>query len=493
MLRKSPAFSLCHATARLPRGWVNAFETWMKRADHPEEIDYVLTVDQQDYTEALRQDVYQVVHDSTAPMPKKFHLNVNMGRPCAVDAWNSSAMASTGKFLITVSDDWTPPEHWDTLLTLASPDFNGEHVVDVRTSGPAGIMMFSLLTRAYFERYGRIFHPGYIGMYADNDFTAQVMTDDQKTPGLYVNARHLEFPHAHPAYGTAENDDIYRRQHRMEAWRVGKKMLQSRFPGAVKDNLVIVYPGETFSAKWVSHMLNLCNVLGAHFSLNPFQVYSSNVYITRACAAKEIIERTSKSFAPADYVLWLDDDNVLDPDQFKLMFDDLQRHPDLDAVTGWCFVAVDGYATADPRTSVGSMTPDMVAHLYTYDQLMALEDVMGGSRETTEQSPLAPVGHSGFPCMLMRAQMLEKLGWEAFLPIHNDKLPWKITGEDFSFMYRANCAGLKVAVDRRVKVPHLKLRDADPLAFQARLQQAGIDGKQPAASPTGVHAEVAAA
>ena len=69
---------------------------------------------------------------------------------------------------------------------------------------------------------------------------------------------------------------------------------------------------------------------------------------------------------------------------------------------------------------------------------------------------------SGFPVVLMRGSVLEhsRLGGlpsDARQAFHRG-----FTSEDTTFFYRAHKAGIKFAVDLRVKVPHVKVRGIEP-------------------------------
>lgn len=203
-------FSLAHSTARLPDGWRKAHQTWMENADAKWDIEYVLCVD--------------AGRESELPLlPEGVRLVVNHGRRCAVDGWNAAAAATTGKFIITVADDWFPPKNWDCLIRSLVPSFDGEHVLWVGSGGDHDIMTFSMLTRTRYERYGYIFYPEYIGMCADNDFT-----DVAKRDRVVIDARFVEFPHMHPQYKRSQWDGIYEWQHRPEAWKVGKEVYARR-------------------------------------------------------------------------------------------------------------------------------------------------------------------------------------------------------------------------------------------------------------------------
>lgn len=220
--------SLCHTTARLPRGWMRAHEVWMKRADKPTRIQYILTVDSDRLLE-LEHPRGSTVRDVDKA---NVRLVMNRKRHCAVDGWNAASRAATGDLLISVSDDWFPPEHWDTMMLDLIPDIRGEYVLDVdNQDGSFPLLPFSLLTRGYYNRlinqygYEGFFYPGYFGMMADCEFT-----DLARQDGVVIDARHMKFVHLNPERGSSPNsgttdwDDTYRWQRRDEAINTGKEV-----------------------------------------------------------------------------------------------------------------------------------------------------------------------------------------------------------------------------------------------------------------------------
>ncbi len=495
-----PIFSLCHSTARLPDGWKQAHELWLSRCDHPEAVEYVITIDKARTDEGLPVIQNYFAEEASPGRSRSaqwcnVRCAINEGRQSAVDGWNTSAQASTGQFLITVADDWEPCEHWDTELIFAltehhrkrvlsamagdfqknplppkalaqdSNPLDFEYVVDVRTQKNdtrAGVcspvLLFSMMTRPYYKRYSRIFHPDYIGMFADNDFTEQVKAD-----GVVVDARHLLFPHSHPAYGTAKHDDVYAWQHREEAWAKGKETLLRRWPGSIPERVCVAFPGNNFSGAWVAHFLTTFSHIIQHYACTPMNVYSSNVHVTRAAIAKAFLDSGYNS--PSDYLLSIDDDNILTAEQFEMLMDDLKRHPDLDGVYAWSWIASDTYEVAgDALTSAGreNFLP------MTYEELMggpSLPELFEAG-EIPSKLPLRPVTHSGFPAVLLRRSALVKAGgWCAFIPVLTGEMGWGFLSEDASFNYNAVKGGAKFAVDRRIKVPHLKVTSREPKGF----------------------------
>jgi hypothetical protein len=207
----TPLISLCHASARMPDGWQKAAQHWFDTADRPEAVEHILCID-----DGKLVDPGWPFEQST--------LVLNYGRKCAVDAWNRSAEFARGKLLITLSDDWFAPRHWDRELLRAVPNLDGEYVLDVDNQDNSyPLLPFSILTHAYYKRLGYLFYPEYIGMMADWEFT-----DVARRDGVVISARHLKFTHADPTKGTAQWDAIYERQRRPEAQLTGKLVYERR-------------------------------------------------------------------------------------------------------------------------------------------------------------------------------------------------------------------------------------------------------------------------
>jgi len=202
-----PEFSILHPTIRFP-GWQSAWRAWIDRADHPEEIEYWLVVDAGDV-------------DNIKPFWLAAHLLYNYGRACYVDAQNAAARACTGQFIITAADDWFPCPHWDTMLLDLVPDpLAIEAVVKVHAPHHSGLIIYPIMTRAYYAKPGRggcpngeLFYPDYLSMGSDDDLTEYATRD-----GVVIDAPHMIFDHRHPSLGLSEMDEAYKHVQSEEAW-----------------------------------------------------------------------------------------------------------------------------------------------------------------------------------------------------------------------------------------------------------------------------------
>lgn len=209
-------FSLLHTTVRLD-GWKQAYLDWFNRSDYPNEIEYILCTE--------TPVGYGTNFDDLPFADRSRWVSVNGAGSC-VAGWNCAAEHAVGDVLITVSDDFAPCRHWDTELLKVIPDLGGQYVVAVAAGRTDNLMTISILTRAYYKRYGRIFYYGYDSrgaMYTDNDFTDVAYRD-----GVVVDARHLVFEHRHPSYGLVPWDSVYTRCNRPEAYQHGEAVYRWR-------------------------------------------------------------------------------------------------------------------------------------------------------------------------------------------------------------------------------------------------------------------------
>ena len=222
--------------------------------------------------------------------------------------------------------------------------------------------------------------------------------------------------------------------------------------------IALALPGETFSSVWLAGFIEvLANLWAAGYSVKPFLGYSSNVYATRARVLESIVE-FDETVMPVDLALWLDDDNTLTWPQLQALLNDLEENPELDAVAGWTWVAADGYAsTAIP--SCGNFAHG--GHKSAPLDLRYLGSVDGAAPAGPD---LIRVQYTGFPAVLFNWPSLRALhGLKPFSPYPAEGLELGFMGEDTGFWKRAQHAGIRLAVDRRVKVPHYKLRDVQPV------------------------------
>lgn len=436
-----PVFSICHTTAR-PSEWRKAYHAWISQAKHPDLVEYVLICDRKagfEGTPHLRPQ--DKVGWDTDP------------RQCFVGGVNLACSASSGQVIIINADDIFPPEHWDEKLLEILPDLDADFVVQTASGTPAddrGLMVLAIQSRTRYQKNGYGLYPAYASMYADDDFSEHARAD-----GVVIEARHLLFEHRHPLYNKqTPMDAVYERQNRDEAYQQGRTILAQRRAEnfGKKPVLACVIPGETFNQAWVGAWTNILGRIFEKFHVNVQMGFSSNVYFTRQAQFDAL-----KCISPKpDLILFLDDDQILTVEALDRLFLDMEEHPELDGVVGWAWCESNIYG-GEPKLSCGPVSETGKPSRFTHQQMVDA----GGD--------LISIGWSGFPAALVRGRVMDKIGPRAFMPIFDEELfpPWGMSGEDVAFFMHATEAGLKFAVDRRVKVPHLKMRCAEPVAVSS--------------------------
>lgn len=464
-----PLFSILHSSAR-PDKWREIYDAWMKAAVHPEQVEYVLCVDERWGFVAHAGNV-QCADGSTLVTV------FNEGRRCYVDGVNTAAKFSSGRILIVNADDQYPCEGWDRLIenevsdATTRVDYRGL-VVRVSTGTPdehkRRIMVMPILSRPRYEKLGYIFYPGYESMFADRDFVEEAERD-----GVIIEARELPvFPHRHPLFDHSvrkpgipwnETDPQYQAQNRKEAWDTGLKLFAERWPNTheaevwkqqnpvtvnlegTKRTIALCLTGEHFEGPWVDGILDLySHFMQRDFAIYRLRDYTSNVYVTRENIRQVIVSLDPKP----DLVLWIDDDNLLTPGQFDWLLSGLDEHPELDGITAWCWIHDDEKKRFMP--SCGMWAPDHI-HWQPFDSSLVREN------------ELRSIEVTGFPAFLMRYSALEKAGDMPFLPVLDQRLPHGLSGEDLSFCLAAEKGGARFAVDPRVRIPHLKYVEVNPI------------------------------
>lgn len=449
-------FSILHTSAR-PDKWKTIYDAWRFAAADPGCMEYILVCDRRwgfDHLPTHDEGFYGIALWNT-------------GRRCYVDGVNIAAAYATGDVLIVNADDQYPCDHWDTALANAVDPFGADNrfVVEVNTETPAehdrGILVMPILSGARYEKYGYVLYPAYESMYSDNDFCEMARRDQ-----CVIDARHLTFPHRHPiADHSLEWDEAYKAQNRQEAYQLGQAVLEKRResnfgdvrvirhePEPQKSSILLLLPGETFNQAYVSALVQIVSSLLPHFEVSTQFGFSSNVYVTRLSMLN-----AAKTWAKQpDYILWIDDDQVLTLQGLQHLITDLEQQPDLAGVCGWAWCESSIYGH-EPMLSCGIYDREGNSLRLEYDLMRAYS------------GDLIPISYSGFPAVLMRGSILDTMSGDDFLPILDKELfkPWGMSGEDAAFFFRANERGLKFAVDRRVKVPHLKLRCAEPVAVSS--------------------------
>lgn len=460
--------SVLHPTARVspseafPQGWYAAYRQWMSTCDSLANVEYIVAVHESRWErfwiDAINNNwiisgAGMEVESATVLTGDDIWLIVikNCKRDCVVDQINEAAKYATGDILMGCMDDLSAPEHWDTLIREALPT-DEDALLIMSTGAPPQrdleLMITNAFTRARYERYGFILDPAFESMFSDNWFSMQARKDEAAGLTRIIVRLDIAFDHKHPSKGTGVMDEAYSIENRPEAYENGLRAMRHKM-GDTRPTLVMCLPGEKFSAEVVANLLSLSFHLSQKFSLVPplFQ-YSSNVYACRNALAKRI------SAPPiADWVLWMDDDNILSIEAFEKLWSAMQEADAPDLIAAWCWIW--DQQTGEAIPSCGMLEPmDPYNGTVRFTAVPAdTSKFMGGVKR---------MDYTGFPSVLHRGEIMRKLVVPQFGPVLS------VDGEDISFCLRCRQLGFTIGVHTGVLIPHLKLSNFQPAAKEAR-------------------------
>lgn len=170
--------------------------TMIQLSKHPEQIQYVVSVDEDDPFMTKLEDF-----DTT-----KF---IHGPRVSKIEACNRDLPEEGWDIVVLASDDMIPREEgWDQIIRdkmqLYFPDLDGcLWFFDGRQER---ICTMCIMGVQYYDRFGYLYHPDYRSLYCDNEFT-----EVARAAGKIKFFRQILFEHFHPAHHPhGKWDPLYR-------------------------------------------------------------------------------------------------------------------------------------------------------------------------------------------------------------------------------------------------------------------------------------------
>jgi glycosyltransferase involved in cell wall biosynthesis len=128
----------------------------------------------------------------------------------AVDAINNAVKVATGDILVVVSDDTACLPAWDYLL-LKEVEGKNDWILKTQDGIQPWIITAPIMDRAYYNRFGYIYHPDFEHMFCDTYMTAVADITGRKITS------NLEFKHLNNTI----NDDLRNRTN--GTWKQGEE------------------------------------------------------------------------------------------------------------------------------------------------------------------------------------------------------------------------------------------------------------------------------
>lgn len=220
--------SIVHPSRARVKQATQTIENWLGKADNPDQIEYMLSVDFND--PSLR--AYERLSEQKSI---KIHVANNKS---AIEAINRATRKTKGNLIIVVSDDFLCEKGWDTKL-LKELNSKEDFIVKTRDGIQPTLITLPIMDRKYYDRFGYVYEKGYNHLFSDQEMTAV-----GHMLGRVINSE-LFFEHIHYSTGKFEKDAISVKNDK--SWSQGKKHFNTR----LKTNFGIENPIIQYSEiKW---------------------------------------------------------------------------------------------------------------------------------------------------------------------------------------------------------------------------------------------------
>ena len=192
--------TIIHPSRSRPEKSKKTIQKWFKDADRMREV--IVSLDDDDPFVSDYKNAYQM------------NALVSKNRSC-VDAINNAAKLAEGDILMVVSDDTDCFPGWDTAL-LKVVEGKTDWILKTDDDIQDWIITLPIMDRAYYNRFGYIYHPDYTHMFADTYMTAVADITGRKIKSK------LLFKHLHPGHsGGKEMPDALNRRNDL-TWMQGQ-------------------------------------------------------------------------------------------------------------------------------------------------------------------------------------------------------------------------------------------------------------------------------
>lgn len=217
--------SLLHPTRGRPKMAFDIFNEWVGKAVNPKEIEYVMTLDDDDPSlPSYKEELSRIDQDRVG----RFVFHVGDTRTCVAALYKASQlMSDCTELIMGMTDDVGSMQNWDKLLfDILKPydNFTEPKFIGVNDGIHAfGAMLYLIVNRAWYKRVGYVICPEYTGCHADDD-----MREMAKKLNSVIEAPQILFEHRHPCVGKGKWDATYARHNNPESVAKNLKIYNER-------------------------------------------------------------------------------------------------------------------------------------------------------------------------------------------------------------------------------------------------------------------------
>lgn len=191
------------------RSFFATLGAYMRLAERPEDIEYHVVFDSDDPVFTRQDTIAKLMR---IPL---LGFSIQTAPATKIAACNYGVGGKVFDIVLLISDDMVPVvEGWDEIIRREmrahAPDTDGVLWFNDGYQGRK-LNTLCILGRAYYDRFGYIYHPEYQSLYCDNEF---MMVADSLGRQTYHEDVIIE--HRHPDTGNRPSDAVYGRNGRLQ-------------------------------------------------------------------------------------------------------------------------------------------------------------------------------------------------------------------------------------------------------------------------------------
>lgn len=208
--------SIIHPSRGRPEKSFNNMVKWVNSMSSTENVEVLISIDRDDplCDEYWRR--YKVFVDITDVLPTP----IDWYHESSVDAINDAASCSHNNIIIVVSDDTESTQDWDVAI-IKETQGKTDWILKTQDGIQNWIITMPIMDRAYYNRFGYIYYPGYQHLFCDTELTCVADITGRKITS------NLLFHHNHYSIGKSVMDSVYSKNDKTN--EQGEKLFLERY------------------------------------------------------------------------------------------------------------------------------------------------------------------------------------------------------------------------------------------------------------------------
>lgn len=318
-------------TRNRPEKFFNVLNKYIKMADNPSKIAFLISLDHDDPT-MNNQDVINALEVYKKNIKLIYYFGNSKTK---IQAINSDMEKITGwDIVLLASDDMIPVvKGYDNIIRRHMNEYfrDTDGVLWYSDGGQNNINTLSILGRKYYDRFGYIYHPDYVSLWCDNEFTDVSV----KLKKVYKSDLMI-IEHAHPVYQKSDYDYLYAKNE--SYFNIDKETYENRreknFDLELNEPLLSILT-PSIPERIDSHLKKLIKKISDQ--INDLKVehliFLDNRKRTIGAKREALVE-----MARGKYMAFVDDDDDVSDDYVSSLLEGISHNPDVVTFKQKCYV-----------------------------------------------------------------------------------------------------------------------------------------------------------